>query len=54
MLNEFLKFRHFHRSYAEFDYDWDKIEYLQRKFESLTSLIIKEVTDYQAFLRKLF
>ena len=30
-LRELMRFRHFKRYYLEFDYDWDKLEFLQRK-----------------------
>ena len=30
ILLEFIKFRHFKRYYLEFDYDWDKLEYLEK------------------------
>lgn len=48
LAREFLKFRHFKRYYVEFEYDWDRIEYLQRKYEQVRGLIAR---DFEAFVR---
>ena len=32
ILVELMKFRHFKRYYFEFDYDWDKLEFLEKKY----------------------
>jgi len=48
---EFLKFRHFKRYYVEFEYDWDRIEYLQRKYEQFRSLIARDLEAFAVFLR---
>ncbi|MBN1997855.1 hypothetical protein JW935_09910 [candidate division KSB1 bacterium] len=33
LLQELLKFRHFKRYYFQFEYDWDKLDYLQGKIQ---------------------
>jgi hypothetical protein len=53
VLLEFLKFRHFKRYYFEFSYDWDKLDFLQKKYKKLLPLIKKDITAFVAFLRKL-
>ncbi len=53
ILLEFLKFRHFRRYYFEFNYDWDKLEFLQKKYESLIPLIKNDINDFIQFLKKL-
>jgi hypothetical protein len=32
LLDEFLKFRHFRRYYFSMEYDWDKLQYLEKKY----------------------
>jgi hypothetical protein len=51
LLLELLKFRHFKRYYVEFEYDWDRIDYLQRKYEQLQPLIARDFERFTAFLR---
>ena len=53
ILVEFLKFRHFKRYYFDIEYDWDKIEYLQKKFDSLIPLIRRDIQDFLGFLDRL-
>lgn len=50
LAREFLRFRHFKRYYVEFEYDWDRIEYLQRKYEQFRRLVAR---DLEAFVRAL-
>lgn len=53
LLSEFLKFRHFRRYYFEFEYDWDKIEYLQKKYSRVKPLIGQDLDAFSAFLKQL-
>ncbi len=53
ILLEFLRFRHFKRYYFEFNYDWDKINFLQNKFELLIPLIQEDISKFINFLRRL-
>ncbi|RKX79652.1 MAG: hypothetical protein DRP87_02385 [Spirochaetes bacterium] len=53
ILSELLKFRHFKRYYFELDYDWDKLDYLQKKFVRLQPLIREDLNQFQEFLRML-
>jgi len=41
----------FKRYYVEFEYDWDRIDYLQRKYEQLQPLIARDFDRFTAFLR---
>jgi len=42
ILDEFRRFRHFKRYYFQFLYDWDKLDFLQKKFEQLLDSIHEE------------
>jgi hypothetical protein len=53
VLHEFLKFRHFRRYYFEFDYDWDKLDFLDRKFEQVAPLVDADLVAFAAFLNRL-
>jgi hypothetical protein len=53
LLGELLRFRHFKRYYFEFDYDWDRLEYIQKKYEQLQPLLKADLALFVAFLRRL-
>ncbi|MCP4751777.1 MAG: hypothetical protein GY866_12855 [Proteobacteria bacterium] len=53
LLNEFLKFRHFRRYYFEFEYDWDKIDYLERKYQQVKSLLKNDLDSFHHFLDRI-
>ena len=53
LLHEFLRFRHFNRYYYQFEYDWDKIEFLMKKYEQVSYLVAEELTQYQGFIDQL-
>ncbi len=53
ILLEFLKFRHFKRYYFEFDYDWDKLEFLEKKYRQLKPLLEEDLKNFEDFLIKL-
>ncbi len=52
-LLELLRFRHFKRYYFEMEYDWDKIDYLQKKFKQCKSLLKKDFRQFCIFLKKI-
>jgi hypothetical protein len=52
-LKEILRFRHFKRYYFEFDYDRDRIEFLEKKFLVSFPLIKEDLKNYKQFLAKL-
>jgi hypothetical protein len=53
VLLEFLKFRHFRRYYFEYEYDWDRVHYLQKKFTESLPRIRKELDVFLQFIDKL-
>ena len=50
-LRELMRFRHFKRYYLEFDYDWDKLQFLEKKFNQTRPLVRTEVTRFLDQLR---
>jgi len=50
LLNEFLKFRHFRRYYFEFEYDWEKLEFLESKYRQVKPLLHKDLQSFREFL----
>ena len=52
-LLELLKFRHFSRYYFELDYDWDKLNFLLKKFNDIRIPIKNELTIFEQFLFQL-
>ena len=53
LLGELMKFRHFRRYYFEIEYDWDKLNYLQKKFAEIRPRVDQELQDFKEFLRML-
>ena len=53
ILLEFMKFRHFKRYYFEFDYDWDKLDYLEKKYSELKGLLKNDLNYFLGFLKKI-
>ncbi len=53
LLSELLKFRHFRRYYFELNYDWDKLEYLQKKLDEVRELIPADLNGFELFVRRL-
>ena len=53
MLKEILRFRHFKRYYFEFDYDRDRIEFLEKKYLQSHDLAVEDLIEYKSFLSKL-
>ncbi len=52
-LKELLRFRHFRRYYFEMEYDWDKLEYLQKKFVELETSVKQDLKCFYDFLKAL-
>ena len=50
-LGELLRFRHFKRYYFEFEYDWDRIDFLLKKLKGIHPRITQEVGHFLDFLR---
>jgi hypothetical protein len=52
-LKEFMRFRHFKRYYFEFEYDRDRIGFLEKKFRLVLPLIKKDLDAFDLFLKAL-
>ena len=52
-LGELMKFRHFRRYYFEFEYDWDKLDYLQKVFKRVAESLPPDLKKFREFLREL-
>jgi hypothetical protein len=50
-LRELLRFRHFKRYYFEFDYDWDKLDYLRKKLSVARASVRSEVDAFVSALQ---
>jgi len=53
LLLELLKFRHFKRYYFDFNYDWDKIDFIRTKFKQANISVKQELAEFLKFLEKL-
>ena len=52
-LTEILKFRHFTRYYFELNYDWDKLDYLLKKFDHVKEALPVQIRKFVMFLDEL-
>ncbi len=50
-LREIMRFRHFKRYYLEFEYDWDKLEFLCRKLDIARPAVRRDLDRLLAQLR---
>jgi hypothetical protein len=50
LLDELRRFRHFKRYYYDFDYDWNRLDYLRVIYEKLCPLIKDQLENYTIFL----
>jgi hypothetical protein len=50
ILDEFRKFRHFKRYYFSMDYDWDRLNFMRKKFDRLLILLSGDFVKFHAFL----
>jgi hypothetical protein len=53
LLFELLKFRHFKRYYFQMNWDWDKIEFLQKKLQQVHPALKKELDTFIEFLERI-
>jgi hypothetical protein len=49
-LEEILRFRHFKRYYFDFNYDWDRLELVRKKFLSTRISVREELTAFREYL----
>jgi hypothetical protein len=52
-LDELLRFRHFKRYYFEFEYDWDRLEVVRKKYLSARRRAVQELEAYIDYLEGL-
>jgi hypothetical protein len=53
LLLELLKFRHFTRYYYDISYDWDRLDYLMRKFAEVRPALHEDLDGFVRFLQAL-
>ena len=53
ILLELLKFRHFTRYYYDVSYDWDRLEFLMKKFKQVRPMVHADVARFLSFLREM-
>ncbi len=53
ILQEIMKFRHFKRYYFEFNYDWDKLEFLEKEYNKVKELLDKDLNNFKNILKDL-
>lgn len=51
LLLDLLKFRHFKRYYFEFTYDWDRLDYLQKKMQQARPAVAADLDRFTKFLQ---
>lgn len=49
-LAEILKFRHFTRYYFELNYDWDKLDFILKKFDQIKETLPIQIRKFLLFL----
>ncbi len=52
-LDELLRFRHFRRYYFNFDYDWDKLDLIEKKYIQAQPSIQHDIETFKNFLQHL-
>jgi hypothetical protein len=52
-LEEFLRFRHFKRYYFQLDYDWEKIDFLAKKYEQAYPAVQRDLDAFLEFLEEI-
>ena len=52
-LDELLRFRHFRHYYFDTEYDWDKIEFVEKKYLQAIDLVIKDLQQFRNFLKQI-
>jgi hypothetical protein len=53
ILDDFRKFRHFKRYYFSMDYDWDRLEFLRKKFQRLIPIFTGDIASFKEFMVRL-
>ena len=53
VLVELLKFRHFTRYYYDISYDWDRLDFLMKKFEQARLMAREDMDRFLTFLHSL-
>ena len=53
LLVELMKFRHFRRYYFDLDYDWDRLDFLHKKFVQSVPLVAEDLHRFKEFMREL-
>ena len=53
LLDELRKFSHFKRYYYSMEYDWDKLDYLAKKFDKISRQCPQELDSFVVFLKRL-
>lgn len=53
ILEEFLRFRHFKRYYFQSEYDWDRLDYLEKKYQTSIPLLRSDFNVFKVFLDEL-
>jgi len=53
LLDEFRRFRHFKRYYFTMDYDWDRLDFLSKKFSALIPALATDLSGFAGFLSRL-
>jgi hypothetical protein len=53
LLLEVMRFRHFKRYYFEMEFDWDKLDFLQKKYRDLNPIINRDLKRFLHFLNQL-
>ena len=53
MLKEIMRFRHFKTYYFELEYDKDRIDFIEKKYNAAVPLVLEELKLYILFLQRL-
>ncbi len=53
LLSEILRFRHFKRYYFDFDYDWSKLDLIEKKYQEVYPLIVNDILVFIDFLNEI-
>ena len=51
-LDELLRFRHFRRYYFDFEYDWDRLELVEKKYLFAVKKTKQEINEFAGFLEQ--
>ncbi len=52
-LDEILRFRHFRRYYFNFNYDWDRLDLVEKKYLFAATSIKNDLQNFKKFLEEL-